>query len=118
MKQKQTVCESIFYNYSISICSEGCVCYRAMILDEVLEKLEEISPSENEGENKLLDENIPIAKTSKEVTISFEVFAIGMFSSSSSFSLRKMVILLTRIQRMKQMFDCPIFQESSFCQKH
>ena len=40
-----------------------------MTLDEVLEKLEEISPSENEGENELLDEHIPIAKTSKEVTI-------------------------------------------------
>ena len=74
-----------------------------MTLDEVLEKLEEISPSENESENELLDENIPIAKTSKEVTIYYP--------------LRKMVILLTRIQGMKQMFDCPIFQESSFCQK-
>ena len=40
-----------------------------MTLNEVLEKLEKISPSENEGENELLDENIPIAKTSKEVTI-------------------------------------------------
>ena len=40
-----------------------------MTLYKVLEKLEEISPSENKGENELLDENIPIAKTSKEVTI-------------------------------------------------
>ena len=40
-----------------------------MTLDEVLEKLEKILPSENEGENELLDENIPIAKTSKEVTV-------------------------------------------------
>ena len=40
-----------------------------MTLEEVLEKLEEISPSENEGENELLDENIPIAKTFKEVTM-------------------------------------------------
>ena len=40
-----------------------------MAFDEVLEKLEEISPSENEGENELHDENISIAKTSKEVTI-------------------------------------------------
>ena len=40
-----------------------------MTLDEVLEKLEEILPSENESENELLDEHIPIAKTSKEVTI-------------------------------------------------
>ena len=39
-----------------------------MTLDKVLEKFEEISPSENEGENELLDENIPITKTSKEVT--------------------------------------------------
>ena len=38
-------------------------------IGRVLEKLEEISPSENEGENELLDENIPIAKISKEVTI-------------------------------------------------
>ena len=43
--------------------------YRAMTLDKVLEKLEEISPSQNEGENKLLGENIPIAKTSKKVTV-------------------------------------------------
>ena len=43
--------------------------YRAKTLDKVLEKLEEISPSGNEGENELLDENIPIAKTLKEVII-------------------------------------------------
>ena len=77
-----------------------------MTLDEVLEKLEEISPGKNEDENELLDENIPIAKTSKEVTSYIFTY------------LRKMVILLTRIQGMKQMFDFPIFQESSFCQKH
>ena len=40
-----------------------------MTLDEVLEKLKKISHSENKGENELLDENIPIAKTPKEVTI-------------------------------------------------
>ena len=77
-----------------------------MTLDEGLEKLEEISTGKNKGENELLDKNIPIAKTSKEVTSYIFTY------------FRKMVILLTRIQGMKQMFDCPIFQESSFCQKH
>ena len=40
-----------------------------MTLNKALEKLEEISPNENKGENELLDKNIPMAKTSKEVTI-------------------------------------------------
>ena len=59
----------IFDNYSISIYREECVLYKAMTLHEVLEKLEEISLIENDGENELLDKNISVAKTSKEVAI-------------------------------------------------
>ena len=61
MKQKQNVYESLL----------ATTVFQSTVktLDEVLEKLEEISPREHEGENELLDENIPKAKTSKEVTI-------------------------------------------------
>ena len=74
-----------------------------MTLDEVLDELEEIFLSGNEGENQLLDKNMPIEKTSKEVF---------------TYPLQKRVVLLTRIQGMKQMLNCPIYQESSINHKH
>ena len=81
---KQNVYESLCYNYSISIYSEGCVCNRAKTLDKVSEKLEEISPSENESENELLDENVAIAKTSKEVTIYISIPENGDITDEDS----------------------------------
>ena len=40
-----------------------------MTLDEILYNLEEVSLNRDESENELLDENMPLAKTSKKVAI-------------------------------------------------
>ena len=74
-----------------------------MTLDKVLDELEDTFSTGNESENQLLDENMPIDKTSKEEFM---------------YLLQKMVVLLTMIQGMKQMINCLVYQESNIDHEH